>query len=70
MIWVIFFILLLILMDMTTLKKARLKGRIISVYALLIISSILVGVLIALDKRPASPAEIIGGMIRFIGLGA
>lgn len=58
--------LILILMDMSVLKKTRQKKKTLTVYFMIVGAALLISILLAIDKPPVSPSLVIESVVNFI----
>jgi hypothetical protein len=66
MLFILAAILGVLILDLKELKKNNFKN--LSVYFLIMFFSLTIGILLSLDIRPLSPAEVIGGILRGVHL--
>ncbi len=69
MLKIIFGILILVLLNLKELLTSPSKGKIMSVYFVIIGISLILGILISIKKAPPSPYEIMTGIFNSMGLG-
>ena len=69
MIAFILVMLIIIYIDSKTLKRAKPKGRVIGLYAAIMGFTLVIGILLSVDRPPVSPADIIEAVIVKAGMG-
>ncbi len=69
MLKIIIGILILVLLNLKELITSPSKGKVMSVYFVIVGISLILGILISIKKAPPSPYEIVTHLINNIGLG-
>lgn len=68
MVYVIMVFIIIVLWDMKGLLRCKHRGRIMTVYFILISLGLTIGILVSSGRRPTSPAEVIEQFIKILGV--